>query len=294
MNVTTNHSHVSIVTTNPPTDSVIRDNAIRPVIPPVSSTNATETNTGLSSDRDKAQSSAVIASQNPTYEQPQNAAINEAETAEQQAADQENKSKEDSEREGDNSNDESRDGNEQFTEKEQVKLDELKARDTEVVTHELAHAAAGGQYAGSPSYSYETGPDGAKYAVSGEVSIDTSKIEGDPQATLIKAQQVKRAALAPVEPSGQDRIVAASADQMAAEARKEILAEVNESEEDSDDKTNNYKIDNSVESESFNERAELAKDENYQQTLVNRSVHINAFYQQSSQSNESSSFQHQI
>ena len=293
MNVTTNHSHVSIVTTNPPTDSVIRDNAIRPVIPPVSSTSATETNTGLSSDRDKAQSSAVIASQNPTYEQPQNAAINEAETAEQQAADQE-ASSEDGEKDRDGSNKESAENNEQFTEKEQTKIDELKARHLEVVTHEQAHATVGGQYAGSPSYSYETGPDRVKYAVSGEVSIDVSKIEGDPHATLLKAQQVKRAALAPVEPSGQDRIVAASADQMAAEARKEILAEVNESEEDSDDKTNNYKIDNSVESESFNERAELAKDENYQQTLVNRSVHINAFYQQSSQSNESSSFQHQI
>jgi len=286
---------VSIVTTNPATDSVIRDNAVKPVIPPVSSTSTADTNSGLSTDRDKAQSSAVIASQNPTYDQPQNAAINEAETAEQQAADQENNT-EDGEQNRDGSSSESTDNNEQFTEKEQTKIEELKARDLEVVTHEQAHASAGGQYAGSPSYSYETGPDGVKYAVSGEVSIDVSKIEGDPQATLLKAQQVKRAALAPVEPSGQDRIVSASADQLASEARKEILAELNETEEDSnsDEKTNNYKIDNSVESQSFNERAELAKDENFQQTLANRSVHINAFYQQSSQVNESSSFQHQI
>lgn len=293
MNVTTNHSHVSIVTTNPATDSVIRDNAIKPVIPPVSSTSDSDTNSGLSTDRDKAQSSAVIASQSPTYEQPQNAAINEAETTEQQAADQENNT-EDGEQNRDGSSNESSDSNEQFTEQEQAKIEELKARDLEVVTHEQAHATVGGQYAGSPSYSYETGPDGIKYAVSGEVSIDISKIEGDPQATLIKAQQVKRAALAPVEPSGQDRIVAASADQLASEARTEIVAELNETDEDSDEKTNNYKIDNSVESQSFNERAELAKDENFQQTLANRSVHINAFYQQSSQVNESSSFQHQI
>jgi len=284
---------VSIVTTNPATDSVIRDNAIKPVIPPVSSTSDSDTNSGLSTDRDKAQSSAVIASQSPTYEQPQNAAINEAETTEQQAADQENNT-EDGEQNRDGSSNESSDSNEQFTEQEQAKIEELKARDLEVVTHEQAHATVGGQYAGSPSYSYETGPDGIKYAVSGEVSIDISKIEGDPQATLIKAQQVKRAALAPVEPSGQDRIVAASADQLASEARTEIVAELNETDEDSDEKTNNYKIDNSVESQSFNERAELAKDENFQQTLANRSVHINAFYQQSSQVNESSSFQHQI
>lgn len=293
MNVTTNHSHVSIVTTNPPTDSVVRDNAVRPVIPPVSSASATDTDSGFSTDRDKAQSSAVIASQNPTYDQPLNATVNEAETAEQQATDQESKSEEDGERGSENANDESRDGNEQFTEQEQVKLDELKARDTEVVTHELAHAGAGGQYAGSPSYTYETGPDGAKYAVSGEVSIDTSKIAGDPQATLLKAQQIKRAALAPAQPSGQDRSVAASADQLASEARQEILAENSENEE-SENGTNKYKINNSVESESFNERAELAKDEGYQQTLANRSVHINSFYQQSSQANESSSFQQQI
>ncbi|MEQ9335590.1 MAG: putative metalloprotease CJM1_0395 family protein, partial [Miltoncostaeaceae bacterium] len=30
------------------------------------------------------------------------------------------------------------------------------------------HAAAGGQYAGAPSFTYQTGPDGKRYAVGGE------------------------------------------------------------------------------------------------------------------------------
>lgn len=37
---------------------------------------------------------------------------------------------------------------------------------------------------------YKTGPDGVKYAVSGEVLIDTSRVPGDPQATLQKAQLI--------------------------------------------------------------------------------------------------------
>ncbi|MGD8593288.1 MAG: putative metalloprotease CJM1_0395 family protein, partial [Gammaproteobacteria bacterium] len=42
------------------------------------------------------------------------------------------------------------------------------------------------------------------------------------QATLIKANQIRAAALAPAEPSGQDRKVAAQASQMAADARAEM------------------------------------------------------------------------
>lgn len=113
----------------------------------------------------------------------------------------------------------------EYSEEELALIDSLQLRDTEVETHERAHAAVGGQHAGSPSYSYKTGPDGVKYAVSGEVSIDTSRVAGDPQATLQKAKQIKAAALAPAEPSSQDRKVAAKADQMATQARNEILAE---------------------------------------------------------------------
>jgi hypothetical protein len=87
----------------------------------------------------------------------------------------------------------------------------LKSRDADVRAHEQAHASAGGSHAGSPSYEFETGPDGRRYAVGGEVSIDTSEVAGDPKASISKMQQVVRAANAPADPSGQDRKVAANA-----------------------------------------------------------------------------------
>lgn len=113
----------------------------------------------------------------------------------------------------------------QYTDIELKEIEQLKSREKEVIAHEQAHAAVGGQYTGAPSYDYETGPNGVRYAVSGEVSIDTSEVPGDPQATLRKAKQIKAAALAPAEPSAQDLKVAAKADRMAANARAEILAE---------------------------------------------------------------------
>lgn len=102
---------------------------------------------------------------------------------------------------------------------------ELTARDREVRTHEAAHAAAGGGYAGSPSFSYQKGPDGQSYAVGGEVSIDTSKVSGDPQATLQKAETIRAAALAPTQPSSADRAIAAKAAVMASQARADLAAQ---------------------------------------------------------------------
>lgn len=101
-------------------------------------------------------------------------------------------------------------------------IQELAARDREVRAHEQAHAAVAGQYAGSPTYSFVRGPDGVSYAVGGEVSIDTSPIPGDPEATLRKAQQLRRAANAPADPSSQDASVAAQAAQMEQQARAEL------------------------------------------------------------------------
>lgn len=110
------------------------------------------------------------------------------------------------------------------SEKEAV-LRELAARDLEVRVHEQAHASVGGELAGAASYSFKQGPDGARYAVSGEVSIDVSDVPGDPQATLEKMSRVRRAALAPAEPSSQDRQVAAMATQKMTEAQAQITAE---------------------------------------------------------------------
>ncbi|MFT6153682.1 MAG: hypothetical protein ACJA0E_000413 [Bermanella sp.] len=101
-------------------------------------------------------------------------------------------------------------------------IQQLAERDREVRTHEQAHKSVGGQYAGAISLSYERGPDGKNYAVAGEVSIDTGPVVGNPQATLDKAETIRRAALAPAEPSNQDRRVASEAVLMSIEARADI------------------------------------------------------------------------
>jgi hypothetical protein len=121
----------------------------------------------------------------------------------------------------------------QLTEDERRILNQLKARDAEVRAHEAAHLAAAGPHAnGAPTFEFETGPDGRQYATGGEVSIDSSPVPGDPEATVRKAQTIKRAALAPREPSGQDRQVAAQAAQLEAQARQQIQAEKAEENKD--------------------------------------------------------------
>lgn len=107
---------------------------------------------------------------------------------------------------------------------ELAKLTELQQRDQEVRSHEQAHIASGGGHVvGGARYSHTEGPDGRQYAVSGEVSIDTSKVPGDPHATIEKAKTVRRAALAPAQPSGQDQAVAAKAQTMETEARMDLM-----------------------------------------------------------------------
>lgn len=108
----------------------------------------------------------------------------------------------------------------------QRQIAELAARDREVRAHEQAHVAAGGSLITSgPTYSYQTGPDRRRYAVGGEVGIDTSPVRGDPEATVDKARRIRAAALAPAEPSAQDRQVASRATQMEQSARIEIARE---------------------------------------------------------------------
>jgi hypothetical protein len=119
----------------------------------------------------------------------------------------------------------------ELSREEKAELDRLKARDAEVRRHEQAHAAAGGGHAGAPQFEFERGPDGKMYAVGGHVSIDTSKVSGDPQRTIAKMEQVQRAANAPAEPSSKDKQVAAAAAASAAEARRELAAEKSEDSE---------------------------------------------------------------
>ncbi|MBF0211216.1 MAG: SprA-related family protein [Desulfamplus sp.] len=114
--------------------------------------------------------------------------------------------------------------NQKLSEDQLRLLTELQNSDREVRAHEMAHVAAGGQYITSGAQlEYRKGPDGKRYAVAGEVSIDTSPVAGDPSATVEKMRQVQRAALAPASPSSQDRKVASSAGALAAKAMSELI-----------------------------------------------------------------------
>lgn len=127
-------------------------------------------------------------------------------------------------------------------------VESLKARDAEVRAHEAAHLAAAGKHAVSgASFEYTRGPDGRSYATGGEVKIDTSPVPNNPEATLQKAQQIQAAAQAPMNPSAQDRQVAAQAAIMVSEASAEMMEakmaagpEKEKAENNHDEKTEKY------------------------------------------------------
>ncbi|MGB1301695.1 MAG: putative metalloprotease CJM1_0395 family protein [Pseudoalteromonas tetraodonis] len=230
MNIVTPFPSININTANVYTETARRDNQLREVIPPAAANTAGSTENKAQSDAEKAKlpgnsdSSTYTASgkiaDNKTIEQREGNADSDQDDAEQE---KQQAAEEVSEQE------------ELQLEQEQQQIKELKARDTEVRTHEQAHAAVGGQYAGSPSYEYQRGPDGTNYAVGGEVPIDVGVINGDPQATIDKMQTVRAAALAPAEPSGADRAIAADATQKMAAAQAELASA--DDEDSSEDKS---------------------------------------------------------
>ena len=111
-----------------------------------------------------------------------------------------------------------------LTAEEERVVRELQARDAEVRRHEQAHASVGGTYASAPSYVFQVGPDGRRYAVGGSVEIDMSPVPNDPEATIAKMEVVRRAAMAPAETSSADRSVAAAAQAAQAQALAELNA----------------------------------------------------------------------
>jgi len=101
-------------------------------------------------------------------------------------------------------------------------IETLAATDRRVRAHEAAHLAASGGLAQSGAkFDLVKGPDGRMYAVGGEVQIDVSPGR-TPEETARKAEQIRRAALAPMDPSAQDYRVAAQAAQMLAQAQQEL------------------------------------------------------------------------
>jgi len=116
-------------------------------------------------------------------------------------------------------------GSQELDETDKRVVESLQRRDREVRAHEAAHMAAAGAYAaGGPTYTTEQGPDGRSYVIGGEVPIDMSP-ERTPEATLRKAQTVRAAAMAPADPSGADKAIAAAASQMAEAAQAAIAEE---------------------------------------------------------------------
>jgi hypothetical protein len=115
-------------------------------------------------------------------------------------------------------------GGKQLTAAQQAEVARLAARDRDVRAHEQSHMAAAGSLASGIEYTYQIGPDGRMYAVSGKVQISVPP-GLSPAQELADARQVRAAAEAPNDPSGQDMIVATQASQMEAKAQDMISKE---------------------------------------------------------------------
>ena len=116
-------------------------------------------------------------------------------------------------------------GRQQLTAAEMAQVAKLAARDRDVRAHEAAHlAAAGGLAVGGAQFTYEKGPDGKLYAVGGEVKIVVPRTS-TPAEAIEKARQLRAAANAPADPSGQDAAVAVQASLMEARAMQELAQE---------------------------------------------------------------------
>lgn len=193
-----------------------RDNTLKETIPATARNENSSAEKGLGSEFDRAKTPGQAPSP-LTYDKPQ-VSQNQLFDGQQTNQNKDNGSEQSAGRE----EAENRQKEQQEAENKQVQ--ELKQRDSEVRAHEQSHAAIGGQYASSPKYEYERGPDGRQYAVDGEVSINISA-GSTPEETIRKMQQVKAAALAPAEPSPQDLRVAAEATLKSVEARTDIAKE---------------------------------------------------------------------
>jgi len=234
MNITPHVNPLPVATAvNPPTDNLRQENANRPIITAPTQTSGSPAEKGTA-DKQKA---ADHPNEQFNFTELQKSAEKNAnqiaENSEQNPHNQDQNSQQSDEQRA-SAEDKQEQIEAEIDEKNTAIIRELKARDQEVRTHEQAHASVGGGHTGSPSYEFEIGPDGNKYAVAGEVSVDLSPVADDPQATIAKMEQVHAAALAPAEPSSQDIKVAAQAAQLIAQAQVDLATK-----ELGDNETNN-------------------------------------------------------
>jgi len=234
MNITPQVPNLSIPTVlNPHTESLRRENNQREIITQPAATSQSAAEKGVASDRERgrtpAQNNANIdfasISEQAELANTSISEQDEKQNSQEESDAQESKTSSQETKESTNSVDGEEQTRAQELEQARV-ISNLKNRDQEVRSHESAHASVGGAFTGPPSFTYEKGPDGKRYAVGGEVSIDLSLVDGDPRATIAKMQKVHAAALAPVHPSIQDTRVASTATQLILQAQSELLTEL--------------------------------------------------------------------
>lgn len=234
MNITPQAPNLSIPTVlNPHTESLRRENNQREIITQPAALSQSAAEKGVSSDRERGRTPAQN-SENIDFASLKEKAELANNTISEQKGDQQSEHKEEQNQgspqhsainetqDDENTNNSSESDTQKVDVQQEQIINELKRRDKEVRSHELAHAAVGGSFTGAPNYSFKTGPDGQKYAVGGEVSVDLSTVAGNPTATIAKMQKVHAAALAPANPSAQDTQVAASAIQIILQAQSEL------------------------------------------------------------------------
>ena len=183
MNIVTPFPSININTANVHTESARRDNQLREVIPPPAATKPSNAENKTLNDGDKTKQPGFEAG---TYDAKGRLAEDKVIEERQQGGEQEEPEQSEQEQQEAKQEQQKEQKVAQQEQQDAEQIKELKARDTEVRIHEQAHASVGGQYAGSPSYEYQRGPDGTNYAVGGEVQIDVAVIEGDPKATIEK------------------------------------------------------------------------------------------------------------
>jgi pyruvate/2-oxoglutarate dehydrogenase complex dihydrolipoamide acyltransferase (E2) component len=114
----------------------------------------------------------------------------------------------------------------ELTIKEKIEIMELEQLERSVREHERAHLRTARNLAVSqPTFEYKEGPDGKKYAVHGEVKIDSAVAGGDAEEAIEKALKMQRTALAPSDPSSKDLQVAARARIIESKAHRKLARE---------------------------------------------------------------------
>lgn len=104
-------------------------------------------------------------------------------------------------------------------------IEDLKKRDRDVREHESAHASDPRLVKiGSAQYDYTIGPDGKAYATGGRVTLSTGTSR-TPEEAIDKAEALKRASMAPGEPSSKDFQAMNAASAMEFEAMNRIYSD---------------------------------------------------------------------